>query len=143
MPDHSRWMIKAGIIWLVISVGMGLLGTVAEAGYFNWLDANFRMAVWHTLTVGWLTQLIFGVSLWMFPGVRKRSRQKDAQSNVEWIIFGLLNFGVALRLITQPNSMEEGVALAGLAQWSAMILYAVRVWPSTKSKRVRSRSKKG
>jgi hypothetical protein len=131
-------MAKAGIIWLIIAVGLGTLGSLSSAGYIDWTNGAFRMAIWHTLAVGWLTQLIFAVSLWMFPGVRKRSKQQEGKVPWEWIIFGLLNIGVAMRLTAQPAAYELGVFFAGAFQWLAMVLYAVRVWPSTQAKRVRS-----
>jgi hypothetical protein len=138
MPDHSRWMIKAGMFWLLIAVSLGLVGTLLPVEGMQWNFAPYRMAVWHTLAVGWLTQLIFGVSLWMFPGVRKRAKKKDGDATMEWIIFGLLNIGVAIRMIIQPMQWEPGIVVAGSAQWLAMLLYVIRVWPSTQAKRVRS-----
>ena len=67
MPPVSRWFIKTGIIYLLISLLMGIgLSWPGSTPLAAWLTSLFP-TFYHVLVVGWITQLIFGVAYWMFP----------------------------------------------------------------------------
>ena len=57
----------------------------------------------HLVTVGWLTNLIFGVAFWMFPRYTAESpRGSDA---LGWASYAGLNAGLLLRLIGEPAQL--------------------------------------
>ncbi|MFT3895418.1 MAG: hypothetical protein QM730_27655 [Anaerolineales bacterium] len=61
MPPLTRWFLKAALVYLILALCAGILLALPDpiAGLFP--------VYFHLLTFGWLTQLIFGVALWMFP----------------------------------------------------------------------------
>jgi len=106
---------------------------------------------WHMLMVGWITQIIFGVSIWMFPG-RNRKEGLKAQK-WGWLTFIFLNGGLLLRVISEPavtisTSEIWRIVLTGsaLLQLLAAITYLIEMWPRIISKKQqrkkRARSKK-
>jgi hypothetical protein len=95
---------------------------------------------WHMLMVGWITQIIFGVSIWMFPG-RNREEGFKAQK-WGWLTFLFLNAGLVLRIISEPlvsTSASEiwKLLLVGsaLLQFVAGVTYLIEMWPRIMSKK--------
>jgi len=100
MPLLSRTMIKLGMIHLVLAMSIGVL-MVAQPilGLPLWLG-TLRPVYLHMITIGWLTQLIFGVAYWMFP---KHSREKPrGNERLGWAGMVLLNIGAIFRAIGEP-----------------------------------------
>jgi cytochrome bd-type quinol oxidase subunit 2 len=102
------------------------------------LSAQLTPLFWHSLMVGWITQIIIGVSLWMFPG---RSKTEDYRSQfLSWVIFGTLNIGLILRVILEPFSNSEssivkaGIILSAVLQVAAAFGYFIEMWPRVISK---------
>lgn len=97
---------------------------------------------YHLLTVSWITQLICGVALWMFP-VQSRTRSAGSQ-RLGWIAYGALNAGLLLRVIFEPwhgwsNRWGGMLVLSALLQVVAIWLFVIIIWPRVRSKA----SKKG
>jgi hypothetical protein len=89
----------------------------------------------HVLTVGWLTQLIFGVAYWLFP----RPSTEDWGSIAMWGAYGILNAGLVLRLICEPTELTAplrswGLVLAAGLQWGASLLLAGYFWRRVRTK---------
>ena len=88
----------------------------------------------HVFTVGWITQLIFGVSIWMFPSPERGGRYGN--ETVVWSIFWTLNVGLALRIIGEPGKialasstiMNLTLLLSALLQWTSGLLYTYHIW---------------
>jgi len=86
-----------------------------------------------------LTQLIFGVALWMFPPwSRARPRGPDGAS---WACYALLNGGLLLRLVAEPlNSYHATpvlgwtLVLAAVAQVLAVWIFVALAWPRVRAK---------
>ena len=101
MPTLARWYIKAALVYFVLAL---LAGVIVQARTV--IDLPSRLAALrpvyiHLLTVGWITQLIIGVGYWMFP---KFSRENPRGSErLAWATFVLLNVGLALRVISEPQ----------------------------------------
>ena len=96
--------------------------------------------VWiHLLTVGWLTQLIFGVAFWLFP---RHSRMRPyGPQQLAWTAYPLLNAGILLRLFAEPaiawtaSPLWRGLAgLSAAFQWVAGTLMAVYLWTRVKQR---------
>lgn len=135
MPGISRLFVKTGIIYFILSM---LLGISME------LPVLILPAVvplfWHMLMVGWITQVIMGVSLWMFPG---RPREKGFQAHKKgWITYLTLNSGLLLRIVSEPMLTHSNsglwqivIVLSALLQLSAGLIYLVEMWPRLLSKK--------
>jgi uncharacterized protein involved in response to NO len=90
----------------------------------------------HLLTVGWLTQLIFGVAFWLFP---TRTARSTASPRLVWIAYGALNAGLLLRLACEPAAFSPavrrwGLGASALLQWIASLLLVVHFWPRVRTK---------
>jgi len=86
----------------------------------------------HLLAVGWLTQLIFGVAYWMFPG---RARTPSAGERLTlWSVYLALNAGMILRAIAESMLGRTGpwpvlLAISAIAQLIAVLLFVAHLWP--------------
>ncbi|MFN3741759.1 MAG: hypothetical protein ACK4VW_03680 [Anaerolineales bacterium] len=134
MPQPTRWFVKASLLYLFLALLFGILQT-ANLGY----PFNFFPTYLHLLTFGWLTQLIFGIALWMFPAYsRERPR---GPSWVGWSIFVALNLGLLLRLLFEPwhgirpsPLGERMLILSAILQWLAGVAFFLVIWPRIKGR---------
>ena len=97
-----------------------------------------RPLAWHLLTVGWATQLIFGVAFWMFPLVSKEQPRGDER--IAWIAFAVLNAGLLLRAAGEPASALDPAAvpapvlpLSATLQVLGVLLFVAAAWPRVRS----------
>jgi hypothetical protein len=137
MPPLTRWYIKSAMVCLALGLLLGvaqslpgrLPGPLAAAG----------QVYVHLLTVGWVTQMIFGVAYWMFP---KHSVETPRGSDlIAVLVFALLNLGLAARVLAEPvHAVWPGAASAGLlvvaalAQWLAGVGFVLNTWARVKEK---------
>lgn len=137
MPKISRYFIKTGVVYLLAGV---LLAIIAEIPALS--TAPLLLPVyWHMLVIGWITQVIMGVSIWMFP--RKQRDRKKTDSRAAWSAYWLLNSGLVLRLLSEPflpltdNStvLTTMMILSGILQVSAFIAYTAEIWPRLQSRK--------
>lgn len=139
MPKVARWYIKTALGYFVAALTLGVLLALpapALAQIRLKLPAGLLPVYIHLLAVGWLTQLIFGVALWMFP---KYSRQYPRGSErLAWAAFALLNGGLVLRAIGEPLAAAGRggwlLAVSALAQWAAAAAFLLNTWPRVKEK---------
>jgi len=120
MPTIVRWYVKAALLYLAIGLGMNL-------GAARWA---VQPVAWHLFATGWLTQLIFGIALWMLPSfTRERPRRSD---RLNWAVFITLNAGLLLRALAEPLTGLPGrpwwLTLAALLQWLAALGFVINVW---------------
>lgn len=142
MPKISRIFIKTGLVFFLLSL---LLGVALEIDTIN--IPSFIPLFWHLLMVGWITQIIFGVSLWMFPG---RNREEGfAAQKWGWLTYFFLNSGLLLRVIAEPLLSTSGnwvwdilIALSAVTQFLAAITYTIEMWPRIQSKEQRRRNRR-
>jgi hypothetical protein len=142
MPRIARIFIKTGLIYFI---GALLMGLAYEIG-----GLLFRAIIplfWHLLMVGWITQIIFGVSMWMFPG-RNREEGFKAQKWA-WLTYGFLNTGLVLRFISEPMLTYSSlpvwdilIAVSAAFQLLAAIAYTIELWPRIQSKKQRRQNRK-
>lgn len=133
MPATSRYFIKSGMLFFMLSLVLGVLTQALPE-----LTARLTPLFWHSLMVGWITQIIIGVSLWMFPG---RSKTEDFRSQfLSWAIFGALNTGLILRIILEPFFDTQlvlvslGLIVSAVLQTLAAFGYFAEMWPRVLSK---------
>lgn len=134
MPTLTRWFVKASLIALVLGLIAGVWQQIPGAAI-----AGLFPVYLHLLTFGWLTQLIFGIALWMFPVYSKE--QPRGPQWLGWGIFASLNLGLLLRVVFEPL---QGLApstlggwmlvLAALLQWLAGLGFIAAIWPRVRGK---------
>lgn len=139
MPKLSRWFIKAGLIYFVLSLFLGI-GLKFQYGFtsLNFL-AYFTAVYYHLLVIGWITQIIMGISHWMFPRFSKKNPR--GYELLGWLAFACLNLGLVLRIFSEPFVLSHPsillkttVLFSAVLQWSAGVLYVVHIWGRIKEK---------
>ena len=135
MPTLTRWFLKAALVYLLLALGAGILLAIPGADPISGIFPVYL----HLLTFGWLTQLIFGVALWMFP--KYTVARPRGYEWLGWSTFVLLNTGIILRMIFEPlngiaTSTLTGWMLvaAAILQWLSGVAFVANTW-----KRVRER----
>ena len=139
MPPLTRALVRAALAWLVVAfVLLGLVAASPAMPSLGRFGALGPTAV-HALVVGFTTQLIFGVALWMFP--RPRKPEGAERRAIGWAVVGLLNAGLALRLLAEPLVAFLGTGAWGLvllasaaAQLLAVSGFVVLAWPRVRSR---------
>jgi hypothetical protein len=135
MPTLTRWFLKAALIYLILALCTGILlalpGEILISGLFP--------VYIHTLAFGWLTQLIFGVALWMFP--KYSSAKPRGHEWLGWATFILLNAGLILRVIFEPLHSRGPstfsswmLVVAALLQWLAGLAFVANTWTRVREK---------
>ena len=139
MPILTRWFIKTSFVYLGIALAIGIL----LAGQPLWglpaaLTGLFPGYL-HLLTVGWLTQLIFGVAYWMFP--KDTSEHPHGKDWVNWAAYLALNTGLVLRVVSEPLNSQSPTTLwswllvvSALLQWLGALAFVLNAWKRVKGK---------
>jgi hypothetical protein len=133
----SRWLVRSALLALML----GLLAMAASAGRRAmglpaWVAALDPVAL-HFLTVGWLTQMVFGVAFWMFP--RYSPDAPRGSDRLGWITWATLNLGLALRAVGEPlatiGSPVPGLLLpSALLQLGAALAFVANTWPRIRAR---------
>ncbi|GBF43065.1 hypothetical protein LPTSP2_23610 [Leptospira ellinghausenii] len=129
MPKISRYFIKSGMLFLFFGV---VIYTLSE---FPELQINVPLLAvyWHMIAIGWITQIIMGVSIWMFPK-GKNSISKNG-STISWISYISLNLGLVFRFSSEPflNVDREIVQipflLSIILQVLGILCFILEIWP--------------
>jgi hypothetical protein len=115
--------------YLILALVTGILLAWPEGSPL----AGLFPVCFHTLAFGWLTQLIFGIALWMFP--KYSSARPRGHEWLGWTVYVLLNTGLILRMIFEPLQSESPSALSGwmlvmsaILQWLAGAGFVANTW---------------
>ncbi len=134
MPQPTRWFVKASLLYLLLGLILGIFQNTGLGRSLN-LFPTFL----HVLTFGWLTQLIFGIAIWMFPAHSKEQPRGPVWTG--WTALIALNVGVLLRLFFEPLQSIRPSPLGGwmlifsaLLQWLAGVAFFVNIWPRIKGR---------
>ncbi len=136
MPILTRAYIKTSFIYLALALTLGLW---LAAGSLLPSPPGLLPVYFHLFLVGWVTQLIIGIGLWMFP---KFSREQPrGNERLAWAVFVLLNAGLVLRAIAEPIHATEPapfwgslLALSALLQWLGGLGFVALAWPRIKER---------
>jgi len=139
MPRLARWYIKLGLLYFVLALALGMLLQARRVADLPDWTATLHPVYIHILTVGWITQLIIGVGYWMFP---KFSRDNPrGNERLAWATFILLNLGLALRVISEPQvsvratpDLSWMLALSAVMQLVAGWLFVINTWARIKER---------
>lgn len=136
MPLIVRWYLKTSLVYLVAALLVGVANSLQVLSPF--ISGLGPVSI-HLLVVGFVTQLIFGVALWMFP---KYSNTKPrGREPIAWASYALLNAGLALRAVGEPfTALHPGswtgwvLVASALVQWLAGVLFVANTWGRVKGK---------
>lgn len=133
MPKLSRFYVKSALICLVLGGALAGLALSGAGGLPPVLLA-LRPLAWHLLTVGWVTQLVFGVAFWMFPPPLNNPPRGDER--LMELAFWTLNIGLALRAVGEPlAALRPGpivafsLPLAATLQLAGLLIGVFLLWP--------------
>jgi hypothetical protein len=137
VPLLSRWFVRSALV--ALALGLALLVAITgrrPLGLPDWVATLDPVAL-HLLTVGWLTQMVFGVAFWMFP--RYSAQRPRGSEPLGWVSWTGLNLGLALRVVGEPAAALgrpiAGVLLvSALLQLGAGIAFVLNTWPRVKAK---------
>ena len=127
MPTLTRWSIKTALAWAACATIIGVLlvwpGSPALP-YPTYL---------HLLTVGWLSNLIFGVAHWMFPRASAERPRGDVRP--AWAGYAALNAGLLIRVGAEAfRDTVPGpwLLLSAALQLVAVWCWVAHLWPRVK-----------
>jgi hypothetical protein len=137
--DRSLKFLRAGYVWLFVSLAMLVLLPAYQFGLLPWLAPNsvglgfshaYYGAARHAVTVGFLSLMIVGVAAKVVPtlnGVNVRSM------SVLWVPFALLNAGCALRVIAQiltdfTPAAYPVAGISGVLETLGLALWGAHLW---------------
>ncbi len=139
MPTLTRFFIKAGLLYFVLAL---LTGAAVQAGPFLDLPANLmalQPVYFHLFLVGWITQMIIGVSFWMFPVLSHE--EPRGSERVGWFVFLFLNTGLILRSVAEPMNVWVPaepwrwlLTVSAVLQWLSGVFYVSLIWGRVKGK---------
>ncbi len=145
MPTVSRLFLKFGLVYFVAALACGVAMAWVGGGWGAILLPTYL----HLFVVGWLTQIIIGVALWLFPKWTKE--QPRGREWLSWTALVTLNVGLLIRAGAEPGQIllanESGwqsalgvlLVVSAILQWIGGIAFLVNIWGRIKGKRKRKR----
>jgi hypothetical protein len=125
------------MLYLLAALATGILLAAPTPTTGDPALAAFGPTQLHLFTVGWITQVIFGVAYWMFP--RYSAAQPRGSEPLGWAAFALLNAGLLLRIAGEPlyrlgrpagAMLVASAVLQLLAGWA----FVVNTWPRVRGR---------
>jgi hypothetical protein len=129
MPTVTRWALKTALAWAASAMVVGVL--LAWPGAPSLPYPTYL----HLLTVGWLSNLIFGVAHWMFPRASAERPRGDVRT--AWAGWGLLNAGLLFRIIGEGAAGPTPsfvLVVSALLQLLAVWSWVIHLWPRVKAR---------
>lgn len=139
MYFQSRLFIRSALLYLLASMLVGALVFANQGLHFSSRIGALLPVFYHLLMVGWSTQLICGVALWLFPALSRE--QPHGDERLGWLCYATLNLGLLLRVICEPLQSWSpsvwagwGLALSGLLQIVGIAVFVLLIWPRVKER---------
>ena|SRR5215813_10095232 len=139
MHTQARYFIRTALIFLLVAFLVGGLVLVNQGLALDSRLGLLLPVFYHLLMVGWATQLICGVALWMFPPYSREQPRGDER--LGWITYAALNGGLLLRSVFEPLHawsraawMGWALALSALLQVLAIWVFVAAIWPRVKGR---------
>jgi hypothetical protein len=139
MPTITRVMIKTALLHALVGMLLSAFWLVEIAQPIHPLLRTIQPTALHIVVVGWLTQLIFGIAIWMFPPWSKE--EPRGPSWLAWSCYSLLNLGLLLRMVAEPFSRYQpdqvwsaALVCSAIAQVVAIWLFVALVWRRVRPK---------
>ena len=136
MPLLARWHVRLAFVWLL--AGLVLWTALAWTPSPGASLALARPAALHCITVGFLTQVVFGVAGWLLPRPRAQAAAGVGPA-LDVVVLVALNAGLVLRVLAEPRWLfargaAECVAAGAVLQCVAALAFVVRAWPRVRGK---------
>jgi len=129
MPTVTRWVLRTALIWATIAMATGVMLVWPGAPAFPY------PTYLHLFTVGWLSNLIFGVAHWMFP--RASAARPRGDQRLAWAGWAFLNAGLLIRVVgeaVRPVAMDHWLLCAAATQFIAVLFWVAHLWPRVKER---------
>ena len=125
MPFLARLFVRTSFIFLIIGLFLMILS--------NKFPSLFPASI-HSITLGWITNMIFGVSFWMFPRVSRENLYGNTK--IVFLSFALLNAGNFTRIISEPfiykNILKILFVLSLTLQFLGCLTFSIYIWKRIK-----------
>jgi hypothetical protein len=135
MPVLVRWYLKTALVYFLVGLILGAVLAVSWPSAS--VSASLTSVYYHVFLVGWVTQLIAGVAIWMFPKF-SQARPRGIESLV-WTAYALMNAGLLMRVTAEPLNTLHPLAIWGwtlvasaILQWLAGLLIVANLWSRVK-----------
>jgi hypothetical protein len=139
MHTQARYFIRTALICLVAAFFVGGVVLINQGLALDGRIGLLLPVFYHLLMVGWATQLICGVALWMFPPYSREQPRGDER--LGWCTYALLNSGLLLRVVAEPPHTLRpapwsgwALALSALLQMLAIWVFVAAIWPRVKGR---------
>lgn len=139
MPRITRLFIKSGMIYFLAGILLALIAELPDVS----TGALLLPVYWHMIVIGWITQVIMGVSIWMFP--RKKRGKRKEETFAANAAFWCLNIGLVLRFLAEPflpfyfneSWIVLVIVLSSFLQIAAIGFYTAVIWPRVRPRPTR------
>jgi hypothetical protein len=139
MYRQARFYIRTALIYLLVAFTVGAALLLNQGLALDGRIGAFTPVFYHLLMVGWATQLIGGVALWMFPPYTRA--QPRGNETLGWLAYVALNVGLICRVLGEPL-LAWGVptwptlllAASAVLQVAAVWLLVLQLWPRVKGR---------
>jgi hypothetical protein len=132
-PSPATAFVRTAMAWLIVSGALIVLEPAHLSRLGQPFSHAFTGAIRHALTVGFISQMIVGMSLQIVPRLRGMQASDVYPPAALWTIFALLNGGNTLRvggqILTDYSAagfplmgMTGFVELSGLVVWAALVV---------------------
>ncbi len=134
MPTVTRWFVKTSFIHLAFALFVGVLQTLPQ-----WRVGTLYPSYLHLLVFGWLTQLIFGIAIWMLP--KFSSEKPRGHDWINWLTYASINLGLVLRFLVEPLQMTNGLnwrgwilIISAFLHWIGCLAFVGQAWVRVKGR---------
>ncbi len=139
MYTQARFFIRTALAYLLAAFIVGAVILINQGLALDVRIAALIPVFYHLLMVGWVTQLIFGVALWMFPPLSREQPRGDER--LGWLTYAALNAGLVLRVFGEPLYawfsapwLGWALALSAVLQVLASWAFVLAIWPRVKAR---------
>jgi hypothetical protein len=126
MYSQARFYVRTALIYLVLAFTVAALVLINQSFSIDARIGALQPVFYHLLMVGWATQLIGGVALWMLPPYSRAKPRGDER--LGWIAYVALNAGLVLRVIAEPLNAWQPSAALGIVLALSAVLQVIAVW---------------
>jgi hypothetical protein len=123
-----HWYVRLGFSWLLLGCAMLILIALGEIGLINMIAIQVSLPVTHVLTLGFVTNLIFGAASRFIPIFEGADIRYPQLMNAAFI---LLTVSVVLRLAFGFSISEIGelaLGISGVTGFIGIILFSIMIF---------------
>ena len=133
MTPLVRRFIKTAIGFLLLGLLLGVYMLIRRELFGSWPPPYLISAHTHAVFVGFVTFMILGVALWIFP--KPLAEDRHYRPRVVEAVYWLLLIGTLLRFVAELARaysdaawLAAPVLLGGLMQAAALMAYVWTMW---------------